>query len=933
MKMFVRDDEVNQLEAELPPVRDGTHLTTLVSLCWALRQRDTARAIELADEAQMLLVASRQPESHLLAMRARLQLVYGEAKWLDADLDAAEELAQGVLNDVDASQDALSRADAHMLLASIFGDRGDAASRETELEKMVESANQVNDALRVHIAKIALARSAALRKLSFIFPDGQSQLNNEQLVSGDASVTVWIADFQGVVAYQSNDYGQAATHFMQMFEMAILTGQIERAITAATNIGNCFTSLNDLHVALEWMQRALNLARQTCWTTCLCLCLTQTAETLRRLGQLKVARKLLKEALDRLSLLKNSRDFAIALKYYGDLALDSADFLLAIETFQQLERQGYAAKQTNFQIDSLRGQAHALLYMERKSEALDAATAALHLAQQQADALRQIEVLRVLADIHSLHPEVSSQDQTPANTTLFFLLQAFDIAKTIDGYTVPGEMLEAIGKEYANLGDFTQAYAMSLQAIAAREKTHSKEATSRSIALQVMYSTERARAEGEYHRQLAASEVQRSKALHQTSTTLEHLSAIGQEITTQLNESAIFQILDRHVHGLLDATSFIIYLVDPDGQGLTSAFRAEAGKILPQRKIPLSSPTAHTARCVRERCEIVINRSTAVDSPSQVPGTLPVLSLLFAPLAIGDRVLGTMTVQSPHANAYGERELLIFRTLCAYGAIALDNANAYRQLQETQKQLVSQEKMAALGSLVAGVAHELNTPIGNSLMFASTMLAKSEEFEHQLGAQGIRRSALLAFVAETKEASEMIIRGLESSANLVHSFKQVAVDRTTAHRRVFDLRQVCQEVVATMMSQIRISGHAVSIDIPNGIILDSYPGPFGQVVTNFISNALVHAFDDRKGGHMSLSAAQMPGCRLLFQFSDDGHGIENKHLSRIFDPFFTTKLGQGGSGLGLSINYNIVTTLLNGEITVSSVPNEGTTFSINMPLT
>jgi len=294
-------------------------------------------------------------------------------------------------------------------------------------------------------------------------------------------------------------------------------------------------------------------------------------------------------------------------------------------------------------------------------------------------------------------------------------------------------------------------------------------------------------------------------------------------------------------------------------------------------------------------------------------------------------VLGVMSVQSTQAYAYGERERLIFRTLCAYGAIALDNAQAYRQLQEAQSQLVSQEKLAALGALMAGVAHELNTPIGNSLLIASTLEQKTEELEKTMNGPGLRRSELVAFVNDARKASELVMRGLRSAADLVASFKQVAVDRTTEQRRMFNLEQVTHEIVATMMNRIRASGHRIACEVPDGIILDSYPGPFGQVVTNLINNALLHAFDGRVNGHIRLTARPTTDGRVIVVFADDGGGIAPEHLSRIFDPFFTTKLGQGGSGLGLSISYNIVTSLLGGQIGVASNPL-GTTFTLDLPL-
>jgi diguanylate cyclase (GGDEF)-like protein len=302
---------------------------------------------------------------------------------------------------------------------------------------------------------------------------------------------------------------------------------------------------------------------------------------------------------------------------------------------------------------------------------------ALALAREMNDPFSQIAALRVLADIHA----------GDAMSVLQYLREALAIAAGIDGYIVPGELLDAVAREYAAAGDFARAYEFSVQANAARDRTHSQEATNRAIAMQVQQQTERAHSEGEHHRQLAAAEAQRAEVLAQTSATLSHLSAIGQEITAQLDAGAVFRALDRHVHGLLDATHFSIFLLEPGGDYLHCAFGVEMGLPLPPTRIALSDPDFNTARCVRERDELLIEIEDKSDTPNLIPGTLPTLTLLFAPLTIGERVLGVMTVQSMLPRAYGERERLIFRTLCAYGAIALDNAAAQAQLLEKNLEL------------------------------------------------------------------------------------------------------------------------------------------------------------------------------------------------------------------------------------------------------
>jgi len=256
---------------------------------------------------------------------------------------------------------------------------------------------------------------------------------------------------------------------------------------------------------------------------------------------------------------------------------------------------------------------------------------------------------------------------------------------------------------------------------------------------------------------------------------------------------------------------------------------------------------------------------------------------------------------------------------------------AYRQLKATQAQLAAHERLASLGSLVAGVAHELNTPIGNSLLMASTLQEKTETLSARFTRNELKKSDLEGWIAAAREASALIVRSLHAAADLVNSFKQVSVDQASTQRRRFDLDKACHEILATMMNGVRRAGHTLALQVDPGIEMDSYPGPLGQVLINFVNNALLHAFDGR-GGTMTLSAARAGGERVRIVFRDDGRGIPPEHLARIFDPFFTTRMGQGGTGLGLNIAYNIVTTLLGGTIRVDSVVGEGTVFTLDLPL-
>ena len=695
MDIFALDEQLAEWEAELPVAQGAIRLTLLVALAWHCRQRDPARAQSLIAAAQALLPSL--PEAEAALLRARFLLIEAEASWLSGQLDIARykgEQALAVFEQAAPSIDSgQGLADACWLLAWIASDRGDCGLGDQLLARGAAAARAVGDEVRTDVLDAAAAICA-------VFADWQSanetwrsrftvDLSAKHVVSAG-----WISDFFGTCAFQGSDYGRAIGHLMRSYETALCTGQIRRAIIIATNIGNGFTSLNAHEAALEWMQRGLDLARPTNWPMSIGMCLMQTAETSRLLGQREAAQSLLREALHTLSPLSGSRAYAVALEYQGDLALDLGNYEAALDSFTRLAARGDALCQSDFQSSARRGQAHALKHLGRAEEAVQVAQSALALAREHGDASNQIAALDVLARIHARHALPQPQGMTAPNAALHYLQQALSIAATIEGYTVPGALLDAAAREYAACGDYARAYEIALQASAARDKIHSQQATNRAVAMQVQFQTERAQTEGEHHRQLAAAEAERAEVLQQTSATLAHLSAIGQEITAHLDAAAVFRALDRHVHGLLDATHFSVFLLEQDGQTLRCDFGVEAGRPLPATRIAMSDPSANSARCVRERREILIDIDRDEATPNLIPGTLPTQSLLFAPLRVGERVLGAMTVQSLQAHAYGERERLIFRTLCAYGAIALDNASAYRQVAATLKTLsTTQEQL------------------------------------------------------------------------------------------------------------------------------------------------------------------------------------------------------------------------------------------------
>lgn len=251
-------------------------------------------------------------------------------------------------------------------------------------------------------------------------------------------------------------------------------------------------------------------------------------------------------------------------------------------------------------------------------------------------------------------------------------------------------------------------------------------------------------------------------------------------------------------------------------------------------------------------------------------------------------------------------------------------------LRRAQEQLIQSEKMAALGALVAGVSHEISTPIGVGVTAASNLQEKTREFQARYEENRMTRSDLENYVRIAIESTELILKNLQRAAEQMYGFKQVAVDQTSGEKRLFNLKTYIEEVLRSLHPRLKKTTHTVSIEGAEDIECDSYPGAFSQIITNFVMNSLIHGFEHQEQGQIVIELQQENG-NILLRYSDNGRGMSAEERSRIFEPFYTTKRDQGGSGLGLNIIRNLVSHQLNGSIECQSEPGKGTTFIIRLP--
>lgn len=255
---------------------------------------------------------------------------------------------------------------------------------------------------------------------------------------------------------------------------------------------------------------------------------------------------------------------------------------------------------------------------------------------------------------------------------------------------------------------------------------------------------------------------------------------------------------------------------------------------------------------------------------------------------------------------------------------------AHTELKQAMQQLVEAEKLASLGRLVAGISHELNTPLGNALVVSTALQEMVDGLAEECRSQTLRRSILDSFTKAASEASTMLTSNISRAARLVERFRQISSEQTCEHPQAFLLQRVISDVLDTLRSRLDDAGITVNVAVPPGLLLESYPGALEQILFNLFENALVHGFEGQAGGLISITAGMRESI-VAIDFSDDGCGMTEEVRKHAFDPFYTTRLGQGGSGLGLYLVHNLATGTLGGHVELHDRKEGGTTLHMTFP--
>lgn len=423
---------------------------------------------------------------------------------------------------------------------------------------------------------------------------------------------------------------------------------------------------------------------------------------------------------------------------------------------------------------------------------------------------------------------------------------------------------------------------------------------------------------------------------------IESLGKTGQEITASLNLEDIFESVYQHVSESMDAYVFVLGVLDEDKRKINIEFYCEDNQRCPPFSFDMDDTSRPAVECVKHKREIItknLNQLTEYlgEIKAPVSGSMTE-SLVYIPLVVKDDAVGCLSVQSMQKNAYDFNHLYMLRTIASYTAIAIENAMAMRQLksamnrlQETQQQLVESEKVASLGRLVSGVAHELNTPVGIAITSVSSLGELATQVKEDIEKNKLTKSGITKFVSSSIEIDRLLQKNLGRCANLIKNFKSISADQMTSSPSELTLQSYIQKIVDAHNVRLEEAGISCTVEGDNvTVFVDA--GLVGQVVGNLIDNAIHHAFHESaltdKRVHIKVEDSES---HVSVLFSDNGVGMDEEQKASIFDPFYTTARNRGLHGLGLNIVHTIIVTKLNGSITVTSEKDQGTSFEMMIP--
>jgi len=474
-----------------------------------------------------------------------------------------------------------------------------------------------------------------------------------------------------------------------------------------------------------------------------------------------------------------------------------------------------------------------------------------------------------------------------------------------------------------------------------------------SVALQSLQSMDRLERAVQERTARLAHEVAERRRAEQVQHALYQIANLS---ASALDTDRLTASLHRIIGELMVAENFLIGLYHPETQDFSIPYFVDQKDAdAPVRRFPygkaMCSYLLHSKQAQLHDAGS-FTRLVASGQVREPLGNLDIASWMGAPMLVHDKPYGVLIVQSyDPAVVYTKADLDLLAFMASHVAVAIARMQADRklratkelleeqnaalntaltQLQQAQGELVRQEKLASLGGLVAGVAHEINTPLGICVTATSHLVEELRLTRDELASGEMTEDSLQNFFDIVDQSLRIMTTNTQRAAALVRSFKQVAVDQSSGDIRSFNMRNYLNEVLLSLQPKLKGRPVQVEVDCPHDLVLDSFPGAVSQIVTNMVVNSLVHGFEREQAGKIAMRAA-LEGDTVAFTYADDGAGMDKEALDKLFDPFFTTKRGSGGSGLGAHILFNLVTGALGGTVHVDSTPGQGLRYELRFP--